>query len=99
MLSSRCCFELGRLIRDRKCVEDVTKIARHDHREIWEILIDPVVCESVLWEVIGTDFFATIPGSDECQSSGSLFFRFFLFLHSEDTRLEDRYGSELVLEL
>lgn len=83
-----CSLQLGRLVCDSECIEDMTEISCHDDGEIREVLIDPMIRESILWEVVGTDFLTAIPCSDESETSRSFFFGFFLFFHSEYTRLE-----------
>ena len=59
-LPTCCCLQLCRLIRDCEGIEDIFEIPHHDDWKIREILIDPMIGESILWEVVGTDFLTAV---------------------------------------
>lgn len=84
-LFSRCCFKFCCLIRNSKCIKNISKITCHYHGKIGKILVDAMISEAILREIIGTNFLTPITCSNKSESSSSLKLSLFLFFYGIDS--------------
>ena len=83
---SSCRFELCCLISNRKCINNLGKISRHNHWKIREICIDTMISNTVLREIISAYLLASISRPDLCKTSSSFCGKLFFFFHCENSR-------------
>ena len=60
----RCGFELCGLIGDSERIDDISEVSRHDHGKVREILIDTVIRDTILREIVRSDFLTSVSRPD-----------------------------------
>lgn len=96
---SCCCFELRRLIGNRESIDDICEVSRHDHGEIREVLIDPMIRHAILREVIGADLLTTVSCPDLGKTISSLCLCFLLLFEREESSPQYGYRLHFILQL